>query len=73
MTVVMKTMLKRYYGGGDGGNIVATEIQSMSSSVPVSVRGITISSLVFFPVSPPPFSVVSNTVLCRRSHCSDVL
>ncbi|KAF3535145.1 hypothetical protein F2Q69_00022734 [Brassica cretica] len=67
MTVEMKMM----YDGGDGGNIDVDGIRNTVNAICLPLRMyIMLSSLVSFPVSPPPFVTVSNTILCGLNHCS---
>ena len=67
MTVEMKMM----YDGRDGGDIDVDGIGNTVNAIRLPLRMyIMISSLVSFPVSPPPFVAVSNTILCGLNHCS---
>ncbi|KAF3579892.1 hypothetical protein DY000_02029654 [Brassica cretica] len=67
MTVEMKMM----YDGGDGGDIDVDGIRNTVNAIRLPLRMyIMLSSLVSFPVSPPPFVAVSNTILCGLNHCS---
>lgn len=66
----MNTMLK-IYDGRDSGDIDLDDSGNTVNAMRLPFRTcIMLSSLLSFPVYPPPFIAVSNTVLCRLNHCS---